>query len=526
MCGVDETCSMSEPATFDPAGRIIPLPVRALFDIRLKPHHTMLLIFVSYQSERCKNGWFTISQGMLAKFFGKTRGAVSGPLSDLHSWGYIKKEEKFVGGFQQENHYRVILDADLDETYRRQIPDEGIDLFRWLGSPEISKNSGNPGDCGTVTQKTAISERDQLHLLENGGNLGDSGGVTGDSPRVTPPTVAQSPGKHGDSPRVTGDSGGVTIDKDSLFLLREGREGFKENGKDQDSLQNLDSEKGENLPLTLSSFTSILTETHQRLFPEADPLPAQTIARQAESYLVDQLPTGLVRMIVDLVFKRVQRNSGKISSVHVLTKTWKTIADRYRASPDAEWSVLMGTDDDDDRRLGFGKFCNFYPLAAGDIIDSDATWREFNAALNRGATVDHLVEQAGRYARTNKATDPLYVKKAANWLRDGAWKLAPCGAAPTCTLDELKGPGACTVPDHVDTWAAACALIAESVRLKSWCHGLICNGVMNDVVQLETTGPLEFDWLTNKLDGELATVFARTFRTRRFAVTVNRGISA
>lgn len=106
------------------AGRFSTLPARAYADVRLKPGDIhvfgVLAMTENVDSVLRREGWFQISQGLIAVLSGVSRTTVNRSVARLRDAGYLVVQDgENENGGSAACLYKIVYDADLAEEYDR-----------------------------------------------------------------------------------------------------------------------------------------------------------------------------------------------------------------------------------------------------------------------------------------------------------------------------------------------------------------------------------------------------------------------
>lgn len=472
---------------FDPTGRILSVPTRALYDRRVKDYHLALLCTLGDLDARHRDGWFEVSQAEIARFRGKSRSAITNAFSDLVAWGYVEREPQIDAETRRRraNRYRLRFDADLGEECSRHRPSSiggagrshvsGDDLPRSGTSPQVTHNRGyvSGGDIGAPHPDGYVS-RD---------------GHT-------------SPGM---SAVVTADIRYVSGGDDYLKTLKES-EDLKEGAGHPDALG---SDR-----VDAAHLVALFEAVHQTYFGSSCRPDPERLLAEAEAFADDGLPSGLAEMVIDTVFGRLAvKGHRHVSSFKALGRTWSFIAARWREAgqpmDDDGWEDLF-----DENRYAWRDFQGIYPRADG--LKADATRKAFDRAARTAGGAPQIVEAARLYAARMDGKDGRWLKTAERWLTGGHWR------------DELAEPEGASTPeaetfDHATVGHAAPALASAWPRVvdglarrfgpsavKSWLGNVTVQpGSRAGLVVIGTTSRFARDQVENRFGGALTDLLSQ-----------------
>lgn len=425
VSAVDDTSASVGSPVWDPLGRIIPIPVAAMFDDRIKPTHLQVMLFMAYQSEHARDGWFEVRQIEVARFFGKeARGAVSTLFGDLDRWGYIVKSSQThaTSEMQRANRYRMVYDISTDDIpsdHRRAVPDPQLPAPKpvptnQLALFEAAKSPVTLGESAVTLRESPPTPN------QSPGFPADSQGVTGGSLPVTlgesPPTPNQSPGNTGfqRSALVRAEDGELIT---TVGVLEDSE---VEESEDEDRRGGSQTSAKTDAPTLIRLFTELAAK--QGIVILSD------IAPSAEAF-GGQLTEEQAKLVISQVFGRLTRDGvSEVRSFAVVRKTWSSALIHAGKSISAMEAWLGG------HEQVFERFCALYPAHASDNLRSDATRRALLDVLNRGIEPDALLESVRHYAST---LEGRRARRAAAWLSDGEWRPASVAPVTTVALDGM-----------------------------------------------------------------------------------------
>lgn len=484
-------------ATFDPTGRVLSLPKRALYDRRVKDHHLALLCTLGDLDSRHRDGWFEVSQAAIARFRGKSRTAITNAFSDLVRWGYVERaaQRDAASNRKLANRYRLRFDADLEDAWMRSA-DGAAAGPGYLTPNDVSSD----GMSSEVTHQMRSVTANDI-----GGPHPDGYVTTNDGARS------------GMSSEMTAHMRYVIPSDDYLKSLKESEDlkGARETCPGKEG-------KGQPNPgatVSASTLVALFEELHRDIFGLACRPDHERLCREAEAFVGDGLPAGLARQILETVFGRlVVQGHSHVSSLKAVTRTWRFVADKWRAAGrpmDADaWEALF-----DENRCAWREFQAVYPRPDG--LRADATRMAFERAARAAGGAHHLVAAARCYARRMDDTEARWVKTAERWLTGGYWREdlpadgeageTAAGSGVSSSLDVATIGAA--APQLADVWRGAVQALAKrfgTLAVRQWLGDVdVRPGARADRVVILTRTRFVRDQIDTRFGAALKALFSR-----------------
>ncbi len=428
---------------FDPSGRVLSIPTRALYDRRVKDHHLALLCTLGDLDARHRDGWFEVSQAAIARFRGKGRTAITNAFSDLASWGYVEREPQIDAetGRKRANRYRLKFDADLEDDHARHRT-----------APPI------------VSAVNHVTEDDHT---TDGMSLGvtyQTGYVTGSDMGLPHPNgyvIENDHTRNGMSSQVTCKIGYVITSDDSLKNLKDS-EDLKEGETDQDPDHGC---------IGVAQLVALFEAQHRMMFGDGCRPDHERLVSEAEAFVADGLPSGLADLVIETVFGRLLvQGHTHVSSFKALFRTWSFIASRWRQAgrpmDDDGWKDLF-----DENRFAWRDFQAAFPRPDG--LKADATRKAFDRAVRAAGGAPQIVAAAQRYRDRMQGREDRFLKTAERWLVGGFWRedLDAVASEGDPVEIDLSSVGTVSAPELVKAWPVALKDLARrfgASPVKAW----------------------------------------------------------
>jgi DNA-binding Lrp family transcriptional regulator len=449
-----------------PRGQAVVVPVRALYDARLSEQALSVLMLLCYQGAFAPNGWFAISHGKIAEWYGIARTTVIDRLRLLESCGYIRMERRNIAGRKVTSVYRVLFDVELDPQHQRAwTVDRGREAtISGMSAPPTSQIR-DVGSADTDVGPTDTSK--SMMSAPPTSKIWDVGGADIIKNRV--------------SSKVIGLETSVLEEE----VEEEGRAGNRK----------VDCQGGSSVTesLTPEDLMAIFAECCMAKFRSAPPVAPADV----KGLTLDDVPRSLAAAIIGIV---LQRLPSVPRSLRVLSHTWAAITGRWRAAlaadPAVKWRDVPGLLDDHTavQRTAFRTFQELWPRKEG--LEGDACWRAFAGACLR-ASPEAVLDAARSHVGS---TEPRFVSNAIRWLRETHIPLAPL-TGPTAAKDEA--PAAEGVSAEAQAlWQSVFQRLDEKAKLMARKATLQPESTREHLV-LGCATRFEVDWLTSRVIPDL-----------------------